>query len=390
MAQDWYEIKFLESTTNIQKVLHRSFGRKPNAEIARGITVALQQGRLFFEAATEAPIEIRPLLVYYGVLSFARALTAAISNVKLDNLAHAHGLKDIGTPISIEKLRLRCSGKGTFQEFNDAIAPLSRIHFFDDSMPAYLSKSFDMAAGLDGKEISFTDILSRIPALSKAFRNTFHSASNCLSVSLSKWETQRWNLRIDDPTIVSDRDSLRKLVGELRNNYSFLRKWRLSHVQLAWGNSVLMFDNQTEGMRDDLSDVELFELGGGRFQASADITGSGSGFVVPEEALPPLSGGYDRGLTCTMQPINGVALNEYSLQFLGTFLLGSLVRYRPQIWQHAISKSVTTGSPADDRALSLVEQFIDEVLYSFPRLAVNIIDYKRTHEVSSARSRISV
>lgn len=379
MSRDWYEIKFLESTTNIRNVLHRSFGRKPNDEIARGVTVALQQGRLFFEAATEAPIEIRPLLVYYGVLSFARALTAAISNVKLDDLAHAHGLNDVGTPTSIERLRLRCSGRGTFQEFNDAIAPLSRIHFVEDLMPAHLQKPFDMAKGLDGQEISFTDILSRIPALSNAFRKTFYNASNCLWVSLNKLEPQRWNLRIDDPTIVSNRDSLRKLVGELRNSYSFLRKWRLSDVQLAWGNSVLMFDNQSEGMGDDLSDVELLELGGGRFQASAAITGSESGFVAPEKILPPLSGGYDGGATCAMQPINGVALNEYSLQFLGAFLLGSLVRYRPQIWQHSISKSATTGSPADDRTLSLVEQFIDEVLNSFPRLVVNIIDYKRSH-----------
>jgi hypothetical protein len=32
--------------------------------------------------------------------------------------------------------------------------------------------------------------------------------------------------------------------------------------------------------------------------------------------------------------------DTYALQFLGSFLLSSLVRYRPQIWQNALSRSV--------------------------------------------------
>jgi hypothetical protein len=80
-----------------------------------------------------------------------------------------------------------------------------------------------------------------------------------------------------------------------------------------------------------------------------------------------------------MQPINGVKLNEYSLQFLGSFLLSSLVRYRPQIWQHAISRSFTEPRPADDRSLSLIEKFLNEVLIGFPEMVVRVIDYVRTH-----------
>jgi MFS family permease len=32
--------------------------------------------------------------------------------------------------------------------------------------------------------------------------------------------------------------------------------------------------------------------------------------------------------------------DTYALQFLGSFLLSSLVRYRPQIWQNALSRSI--------------------------------------------------
>ena len=78
-----------------------------------------------------------------------------------------------------------------------------------------------------------------------------------------------------------------------------------------------------------------------------------------------------------MQPIQNVKLHEYALQFIGTFLLSSLVRYRPQIWQNAISRSITAESAADDRALSLIENFLDDTLSGFPGMVVRIIDYQR-------------
>ena len=106
---------------------------------------------------------------------------------------------------------------------------------------------------------------------------------------------------------------------------------------------------------------------------------SGDWTVVPAaDILVPLSGGYvGSGQTYAMQPINNTKLSEYALQFLGTFLLSSLVRYRPQIWQNAISRSVTAQSAADDRALSLIEKFLDDALSGFPDMVVRVIDYQR-------------
>jgi hypothetical protein len=92
----------------------------------------------------------------------------------------------------------------------------------------------------------------------------------------------------------------------------------------------------------------------------------------------PLSGGYVHSAgTYAMQPINDVRVHEYALQILGTFLLSSLVRYRPQIWQNAVSRSFTAQSAADDRALSLIEKFLDDTLSGFPAMVVRVIDYQR-------------
>lgn len=87
VAANHYDLTFLESTTNVRAYAKRAFGKEPNAKVGRDISVSIQQGRLFFEAAEPAPLQIRPLLVYYGVLSFARALTAAIKNVEISELS---------------------------------------------------------------------------------------------------------------------------------------------------------------------------------------------------------------------------------------------------------------------------------------------------------------
>jgi len=56
-----------------------------------------------------------------------------------------------------------------------------------------------------------------------------------------------------------------------------------------------------------------------------------------------------------MMPAERPKISDESFLDLMLGLLSSLVRYRPQIWQNAISRSVTAQSPADDRSLSLIE-----------------------------------
>jgi len=45
-----------------------------------------------------------------------------------------------------------------------------------------------------------------------------------------------------------------------------------------------------------------------------------------------------------------------------------LVRYRPQSWGHAISRSASTELPADDKILALLEQFMEINQTAIPQL----------------------
>ncbi len=342
--------------------------------------MCLQQGRLFFEAAEAAPIQIKPLQIYYGIVAFAKALVVAKKNASLSTLTRGHGLRDVTPPGSgVEELALSFENAGTFQDFNDAIAPLGRIWYFDNSMPRWFGKPFDLSAGLNGKVVTIKDVLSRMPGLFEKYRQTFGAPANTAPITLG-FEMPNGGLctlRIDDPDLFTDRASLVAGVRRWRAAHPFLNSWRFKEAEHAWGFAILIFDNVEKGEDDDLLEENLIQSNNNGF-ANGRAMMSAAHFISVPDILPPLSGGYlNTTATHAMQSLAGAMLPEHSLQVLGSFLLSSLVRYRPEVWQNAISRSVTAQSPADDRSLSLIEQFLDDVLASFPGMVVRVIDYQR-------------
>jgi hypothetical protein len=63
--------------------------------------------------------------------------------------------------------------------------------------------------------------------------------------------------------------------------------------------------------------------------------------------------------------------------YMATFMLGSLVRYRPETWVHALAGRVTGDRPLDDQAVALVEEFLAFMLSYVPSVAVNAITTRR-------------
>ena len=128
---DWHKCRFLESSENLKPLVHARVGRTPSTSIAREIAACLQQGRQFYEAATSSPLEIRPLQLFYGMVGFAKALVVARRLSSLSTLRHAHGLSDISAAnCRIAELRVKIGEAGTFQEFNDVVADLTRLCYY--------------------------------------------------------------------------------------------------------------------------------------------------------------------------------------------------------------------------------------------------------------------
>src|SRR5260370_29917167 len=91
-------ITFFESSENLRSAVRSRTGRSLSAGTARDATICLQQGRLFFEAARESGLEIRPLQLFYGSLAFAKAVTLVTKNSRLTTLPRSHELRDTTAP----------------------------------------------------------------------------------------------------------------------------------------------------------------------------------------------------------------------------------------------------------------------------------------------------
>jgi hypothetical protein len=74
-----------------------------------------------------------------------------------------------------------------------------------------------------------------------------------------------FRIRIDDPQLFDDRESLRQIVNRWRSRFPFLKIWRLTSAQQAWGNSVIYFRDMHNSNIDEFSE-EFLEFQNGTFE----------------------------------------------------------------------------------------------------------------------------
>jgi hypothetical protein len=375
---DWYKCRFLESAENLKPLVRARIGRTPSTALAREIAACLQQGRLFYEAAQRAPLELRPLQQFYGMVGFAKALILGRQLTRLATLPQAHGLSDVsGLDFRIADLKAKIQYRGIFQKFNDVVKSLNRIRYFDgQSTPrtAYLCSTG--SEQLDGLELSLREVLSRIPNLQSLFFNTFGELANTDFVSLDDITLPGcWSIRIDDRELFTDRQSIRNIVVQWRNRFPFLNSWRFTSAQHAWGNSVIMFADTANVAFDEFAE-ETLVLGPNGYSATVNPAGVAGRPPLPLDRLSPLAGGYSTSAgQFAISPIAGnIYLSEFSLHFMALFILSSLVRYRTPTWAHAISRTSISDAPADDQALALIERFLELNAEVVPSFVVTVLN----------------
>jgi hypothetical protein len=382
---DWHKCRFLESCENLKPLVKMRFGREPSTSLAREIVACLQQGRLFYQAAETSPIEIRPLQLFYGMVGFAKALIVARQLRSLSSLKHAHGVSDVSAANSrIADLRLKIGEGGTFQEFNDAVRDLSRVTY-SDRRPKYVVVSFASASSnqISGVELSLRDILGRVPGLESLYQMTFDETAPVANIGIDGWGENSgcFILSIQDPRVLTDLNSLKQIVEGWRARFPFLKMWQLFSAEQAWGTRI-RFINMRDIDVDEFAEANA-AFGDGRFQTQINTEDS-ERFTL-EQGLAPFAG-YLLGGTHAVSPVKDFYLSEFSLQYLGLFLLSSLVRYRPQTCANAISGSIILGEPADDKTLSLIESFLDQNRKEIPEIVVSILNPHEDHYYDKSSS----
>lgn len=368
MSKHNYEIKCLESIEYLKRVLKASVGNVPSSELARQISTCIQQGRMFYEAAAEAPLEIKPLLIFYGIVGFSKGIILGRNFKKIEALPQSHGLSDVSpSNARLEDLELKVATKGTFQVFNDVITEFDGVQIYIKTMPSYISTPSSKAKKLNGMKISLKSILSRMPGLEEEYSDTFRNMPSvwpCIIHAHNGYVT----IRIDDTRIFTDKKSLFELVEKWRRKYPFLNDWCLVHGSRAWGKSVIEFANINRAHVKEDDESFLVEIENG-FDAEREV-------MLNEKKFPrvelrkllshPFSGGLGASHPHLIERLEKVQISELSLQYMGMFLLSSLVRYRPQTWINSITRLSTKAVGPDDNALALLELFLERVMTTFP------------------------
>ena len=343
-------ITFFESSENLRSAVRSRTGRSLSSGAARDATICLQQGRLFFEAAAESGLEIRPLQLFYGSLAFAKAVTLVTKNSRLATLPRSHGLRDITAPAArLTDLSLQIRGIGTFQDFNDVVAPENRVRTHDASTrPVSISLPAANSNLLEGATLTLKGILGRLSLVRDLFVHTFKEPPLSEYVALAEHPQKFWYMQAWHSEPVGTHDEACAAVKSWRDRFPVLQNWRVARVSNAWGRTVIEFRN---------AECPLTPLGE---QLKMTQDGTFESILSPGQTYPPqdlLTGGSlsDNGL-CS--PVNGVYVAQPALVYLGIFLLSSLVRYRPEIWIHAMTRRSSSERPADDQAISLLENFL--------------------------------
>ena len=92
--QTWQRLSLFESHDYILAWYHRRYRRNLNARKTRAVTSCFSQGREYFSSAKRSATSVKPLLLYYGVLSLSRGLILLRDPTKSEeNLAQRHGLE---------------------------------------------------------------------------------------------------------------------------------------------------------------------------------------------------------------------------------------------------------------------------------------------------------
>lgn len=230
-----YDIKFLESISNIKEVVKTSIDITLNTKKARDITACLQQGRLFFNAAKLSPLEIKPLLMYYGIVGFSKAIILSKTKEKLKTLHQTYGLSEYKSTSSntIALLGLSFKGAGTFQHIHDIIVNVNDIYTFEDKTSN--NKSLSTSRNLDRKTINLKNILSRIPGLEDLYKITFNEKPKTIKIHIGSdyraIDLYHKALSITIPDKFTDINSLFNIINLLRKKHQFLQNWCLAYAQ---------------------------------------------------------------------------------------------------------------------------------------------------------------
>lgn len=332
----WELIANYESFELVKRNYKLRHGRTPNTAHAREIAAPFSHARSYFRSARDAELTVKPLLLYYGVVSLSRGLTLTLSRgLREAALTPSHGLsaKDWAGSLGGERpdfagMRIAVTGGGSVVDLAKSTDHLSLLRANSSAVNyRYACPPLPSAA-----EFTLGDLLSREPALQEHYIR-WMQLTNCA--------------RLDG--LQSDVPSEGMLAVQLpKKAYPTIDRALADRIFQGTAFTFVREDDDKfyyEGPNDRSELPALTDKSDTHFASIGDIW-----------------------LTAAMP--NSLRLSKISALFSLSYSLGMLVRYFPTQWTALVRGQI------DDAPLPTLAAVIEFIEMAFPKIVIDFLEDK--------------
>ncbi|RZJ45949.1 MAG: hypothetical protein EON86_00375 [Brevundimonas sp.] len=323
----WDMLSNYESSELVRKQFKACHGRALSDGKAKEIAASVRQARNYFTSATTADRNVRPLLMYYGVLGLSRALTLFLSTeLRESGLAQAHGLTVLQWGEELSKpdgdagaLKIRFNEQGTLRQLIEATH--HRAFLRNNSSLPNIEATYEIPP--KDAEVVLGELLARIVDIRDAFWRWKELRRAVVFQPQGQQPDGTAKVRVDSPFDETD-------------------------VSEVLGNSL-----------------DFVSKEGGTLTYSAP-----EGATVP--SMLDRTGIWNIGdlVAVSLMP-GGIELSKIAQAFVASYALGMLARYYPSHWMGMLQNH------RHDAALPSLVATLDYVEATFPRLVLEFLEPAR-------------
>lgn len=239
------KLRYWESSENLREHLSEIFQRKASLKLANQISNHLTQGRLYFESATNSPYEIKPVLIFYGMIGFSKALVLARKHVDESTFPHKHGLKDVSHNNSrLKNLEVKVEKDGTFHLFNNN-ARIKKVRLLRNSSWENYFCFSSPSENLKNKTFTLQYLFSRIANLEQIYKETFKNEPSLVRCNRPgvDYFSDYIDFEIYPHKSFSNLQEIEVVVRDLKKRFPFLKKWLLIEAEWSHNRNTLTWAN---------------------------------------------------------------------------------------------------------------------------------------------------
>jgi hypothetical protein len=322
MNDTWNFLREFESKDLVKRYINKKYDYELNSSKAYEITSAFKQGRSYFDSVKIADISVKPLLLYYGIVSLSRGLILILEKTaRENNIKPSHGLKitnwnQVAKSGKLENIKVKTSN-GTFKELISATknksyyrAASSGINWHNE----YIVREDDFEFSLKDLSYSFPDIDKTV---------------------------QSW-LGIEIPSI--QLKTIKKQENRIRIELNGKGKINEIFPELIYKNKIIEESNN--------STIISFEATAPphicqKWKSAFEVIGD-------PYVIPPFG---------TL-----VYLNDISKMFAASFIFGTISRYYPTTWNN-----INSGIK-NDSILPFAINLMDLIQVKYPQVIMDFIE----------------